>query len=64
MLQNGGVPRAQADAFAKANAQAFKAMVATQQLATRQDIETAKHAILKWMVAQAALLVGIIAFLK
>lgn len=50
-------------------------MVNTQQLATKQDIETArreaeanKHAILKWMVAgmvaQTALLVAIIAFLK
>lgn len=75
MLQNAGVPREQAEAFAKANAEAFNSMVATQQLATKQDIETVrreaeanKHEILKWMVtamiAQTALLVGIIAFLR
>lgn len=74
-LQKGGVPREQAEAMAQANADAFKAMIATQQLATKQDIEEVrleirdvKHDILKWMVtamiAQTALLVGIIAFLK
>lgn len=82
MLQDAGVPREQAEAFAKANAKAFNSMVITQQLATKQDIEGVKreidevrreaeankHEILKWMVtamiAQTALLVGIIAFLK
>ena len=74
-LQKAGVPREQAEAFAKANAEAFNAMANTRQLATKQDIEivrreieTNKHEILKWMVAgmvaQAALLVAIIAFLK
>lgn len=74
-LQDAGIPREQAEALAKANAKAFSAMVTTQQLATKQDIETVrreaeanKHEILKWMVtamiAQTALLVGIIAFLK
>lgn len=67
-LQNAGIPREQAEALAKANAEAFSTMVTTQQLATKQDIESAKHEILKWMVAgmiaQAALLVAIIAFLK
>lgn len=67
-LQKSGIPKEQADAMAQANAEAFKEMSATQQLATKQDILEAKHEILKWMVtamiAQTALLVGIIAFLK
>lgn len=81
-LQKSGIPREQADAMAQANADAFKDMTVTQQLATRQDIALVKediflvkqeiaevrHEILKWMVtamlAQTALLVGIIAFLK
>lgn len=67
-LQQSGVPKVQVDAMAQANAEAFKDMMATQQLATKQDIAEAKHDILKWMVtamiAQTALLVGIIAFLK
>lgn len=73
MLQEAGVPREQAEAFARANAKAFTSMVTTQQLATKQDIESVKreaeankHEILKWMVtamtAQTVLLIGIIAF--
>ena len=74
-LQKSGIPKEQADAMAQANSEAFKDMVTTQQLATKQDIallkhdiSETKHEILKWMVtamiAQTALLVGIIAFLK
>lgn len=78
-MQKAGFTREQADAMAKANADAFNAMVNTQQLATKQDVAivkhdleialaSTKHDILKWMVtamiAQTALLVGIIAFLK
>ena len=74
-LQKSGVPREQAEAMAQANADAFKDMISTQQLATKQDIEEVrreirdvKHDVLKWMVtamiAQTALLVGIIAFLR
>ena len=67
-MQKAGFTRAQADAMARANSEAFRSMVDTQQLATKQDISDAKHEILKWMVtamiAQTALLVGIIAFLK
>ncbi len=67
-LQKSGVPKEQADAMAQANAEAFKDMASTRQLATKQDIAEAKHEILKWMVtamiAQTALLVGSIAFLK
>lgn len=67
-LQKSGVPREQAEAMAQANSEAFKDMMLTQNLATKQDITEAKHEILKWMVtgmlAQTALLVGIIAFLK
>lgn len=50
----------------KANAEDFGVMV--NQLATREDIQAARHEILQWMVtgmiAQTALLVGIIAFLR
>lgn len=63
-LQKAGVPREQAEAFANANAEAFSTMVTTQQLATKQDIESVrreiesvrreaeanKNEILKWMV--------------
>lgn len=74
-MQKAGFTREQADAMAKANSAAFKDMISTQQLATKQDIEEvrreirdAKHDVLKWMVtgmvAQTALLVAIIAFLK
>ena len=66
-LQKSGVPREQAEAMAMANAEAFNAMVDARQLATKQDLAELKHEILKWMVtamiAQTALLVGIIAFL-
>lgn len=78
-MQKAGFTREQADAMAKMNAEAFRDMVDTQQLATKQDllsvkhelenrISETKHDILKWMVtgmlAQTALLVGILAFLK
>lgn len=78
-LQQGGIPREQAEVMATVNADAFKNMAAAQQLATKQDLALVKHdleialastkyEILKWMVtamiAQTALLVGIIAFLK
>lgn len=78
-LQAAGIPKAQADAMAGANATAFEAMINVKQLSTKQDITdlrnelkldiaNSKHEILKWMVtgmvAQAALLVGIIAYLK
>lgn len=78
-LQAAGMPKAQADAMAGANAAAFETMAGIKQLATRHDIEdlrhelkleivNTKHEILKWMVtgmvAQAALFVGILAYLK
>ena len=67
-LQKSGVPKEQADAMAQANAEAFRDMTEAGQLATKQDLAEAKHEILKCMVtamiAQTALLVGIIAFLK
>lgn len=92
-MQKAGFTREQADAMSKANAEAFRDMVVSQQLATKQDIAgtkqeiaevrqeitnlrhdfeialaNTKHDILKWMVtgmvAQCALLVGILAFLK
>lgn len=60
-LEQAGVPREQAEALAKANAEAFTAMADTRQLATKQDIERigrefearladTKHEILKWVM--------------
>lgn len=67
-MQKAGFTREQAEAMAKANAEAFSVMVDTRQLATKQDIQAAKHEILQWMItgmiAQTALLVAIMAFLK
>ncbi len=52
----------------QANAEVFRDLASTRQLATKQDIAEAKHEILKWMVtamiAQTALPIGIIAFLR
>ena len=71
-LQKSGVPREQAEAMAQANADAMRDIISINELVTKKDLEIAlantKHEILKWMVtamiAQTALLVGIIAFLK
>ncbi len=74
-LQSAGMPQEQADALAKAQKAALDEMVAAKELATQADIlrlenkmETNKHEILKWMiatmVAQTALIVAVIAFLK
>ncbi len=71
-MQKAGFTREQADAMAKANAEAMQNIVTVNELVTKKDLEIAlaelKHEILKWMVtamiAQTALLVGIIAFLR
>lgn len=71
-LQKAGMAPEQADAIANAQAEALKEIVKSQELATKKDLQIGlaetKHEILKWMVtamiAQTALLVGIIAFLK
>lgn len=71
-LQDGGVPRNQADAIARANMETFAALIDSQQLATKQDviktktelklyIEETKNNLIKWyigiMVAQTSLIV-------
>lgn len=71
-MQKAGFTREQADAMAKANAEAMQNIITVNELVTKKDLEIAlaalKHEILKWMVtamiAQTALLVGIIAFLR
>lgn len=74
-LQEAGMPREQAEAFARAQKIAFEEMLAARELATQADIlrletkiEANKHEILKWMIgtmlAQTALIVAVIAFLK
>lgn len=78
-LQEAGMPREQAEAFAQAQKIAFEEMLAARELATQADIlrlehklenkiEANKHEILKWMIgtmlAQTALIVAVIAFLK
>lgn len=65
-LQDAGMPREQADAMAKAQAEAIKELVAAQELVTKHDLYIAlsetKHELLKWvmgmMVAQTALIVA------
>ncbi len=71
-MQKAGFTREQADAMAKANAEAIRDIININDLVTKKDMEIAlantKHDILKWMVtamiAQTALLVGIIVFLR
>lgn len=74
-LQAAGMPPEQADAFASAQKTALDEMVATKELATKADIlllenkiEASKHEILKWtmgmLLAQTALIVAVIAFIK
>ena len=65
-LQDAGMSREQADAMAKAQAEAMKELVAAQDLVTKHDLYIAlsetKHELLKWMmgmmVAQTALIVA------
>ncbi|MBQ3060112.1 MAG: hypothetical protein IJD16_07350 [Desulfovibrio sp.] len=78
-LQAAGMPAEQAEAFAKAQKNALDEMVAAKELATKMDVlqvemrlshklEANKHEILKWMtgmlIAQTAMLVAVIAFIK
>lgn len=71
-LQKSGFTREQANALARVNSEALQDIIQINELVTKKDLEIAlantKHDILKWMVtamlAQTALLVGIIAFLK
>lgn len=74
-LQAAGMPQEQAEALAKAQKAALDEMVAAKELATQADIlrlenkmETNKHEILKWvmgmLVAQTALILSVIAFIK
>ena len=78
-LQANGMPKEQADAFAEAQKKAISEMVETKELATKADllqveqnllvtIENNKHEILKWMIAtmlaQTALIVAVIAFMR
>lgn len=65
-LQKAGMPREQADAMAKAQAEAIKEMVAAQELVTKHDLYIAlsqtKHELLKWMmgmmIAQTTLILA------
>ena len=41
-LERHGFPREQAEAIARANAEALRDMVATQELVTRKDLEVAR----------------------
>lgn len=63
-LQKAGLSKDQAEAIVNANADALKNMVATQELATKKDVEVivskAQHETLKWvmglMIAQTTLI--------
>ena len=71
-LQSAGMTRDMADAMANAQADAMREVLASQELATKKDLYLAlaetRHEILKWvigtMIAQTALIVGIVAYLK
>ena len=71
-LQGAGMPQAQADALANAQKVAIEEMVAAKELASKHDLYLAlseqKHELLKWimglLLAQPALLIAVIAFLK
>ena len=71
-LQAAGMPLEQAEALAKAQKAALDEMVAAKELATKHDLYVAlaetRHEILKWitglLVAQTAMLVAVIAFIK
>ena len=71
-LQGAGMPQAQADALANAQKVAIEEMVAAKELASKHDLYLAlseqKHELLKWimglLLAQSALLIAVIAFLK
>lgn len=78
-LQASGMAREQADAFVEAQKNAISEMIESKEIATKADIlrlenklnekiENNKHEILKWMItsllAQTALIVAVIAFLR
>ena len=69
-LISAGVPENQAKVQVEAMQGVIKSYddASRKELATKSDLAETKHEILKWMVtamiAQTALLVGIIAFLK
>lgn len=67
-LQKAGMSQEQADAVAQAQRNAMQQMIAAQELATKNDLQEAKHELLKWMMgmplAQTALLIAVIAFIK
>ncbi len=67
-LQASGMAKEHADAFAEAQKNAISEMIETKELATKADLEKNKHEILKWMIssllAQTALIVAVIAFLR
>ena len=71
-LQDAGIPPVQADALAKAQKAAIDEIVEAKELATRKDLYVAlaetKHELLKWMmgmiVAQTAMLIAVVAFVK
>lgn len=67
-LQESGMPRAQAEAFASAQKEAFDEMIQTKELATKKDIadvklemEKLKHDLLKWQIGIGFALVVIMA---
>lgn len=67
-LQNAGMEQRQAEALAQAQRRAFEQMVTTKELATKSDLLDLKHDILKWMltliVAQTALIIAVLAYIK
>jgi hypothetical protein len=52
-LQQAGMPKAQAEALTRAQADALRSMLESRDLATKNDLLELKHDILKWMVGLA-----------
>lgn len=65
ILQESGIPVAQADAMARAQVAAMKDMIATQELASKQDIQLAikelEVRLLKWQIGIGFALAAIMA---
>ena len=63
-LENAGMPKAEAEAIAEAQNEAFEELTKTKELATKTDLHELKYDLLKWIVslafAQFALLIGIL----
>jgi hypothetical protein len=61
-LQQAGMPKAQAEALTRAQADALRSMVESRDLATKSDLLELKHDVLKWMVGLAMAQIAVALF--